>query len=437
MLAEHYAAIAVNKLKEGKRKLARSYLRLACNQAAVSDYIYLLHLEAEVWDGKWAVALSHINRVQPGKLAASDQFRYYWVCARLFSALGKKRLSLTYFNMAMEMLDSVQWKYMMRDLRLALPLAGRVTKQLFFPGGFANNGCMLHVVSKKPEFITKFFKDNDNYTREAFFYGYCAAYLDSEFILTPVYFSDVNSPFMAICLPYVNRNENLLEPIESIPKADVIELIGRLANVDLDVGYLNTLRVPALPISLSRNMVNLRNVLLNTCSAKSYKYLRLMLVYSLRRIKNLRNISVASKQYALDIGFFFLKNSPLKKSSAISALDHGLCHSDLKADNIILSNDNRFFIIDWGNLSFGPLGYDIAVFVSESNLSYCEARGLLHDAFPFSEENKFFTWWACYFHCLRNLEKQQEMRFGEALLFLRNNIMSINSSFSERGSWIK
>jgi hypothetical protein len=429
MLSQHYAAIAINKLKEGSRKLARAYLQLACLQPAVSDYVYLLYLEAEVWEGEWAAAFSHINRVQPDKLATSDQFRYYWVCARLFSALGKKRLSLTYFNMAMEMLGSDQWKYMMRDLRLALPLAGRVTKQLFFPGGFANNGCMLHVVSKKPEFITKFFKDSDNYKREAFFYGCCAAYLDSEFILTPVYFSDVNSPFMAICLPYVNRNENLLEPIESIPKADVIELIGRLANVDLDVDDLNTLRVPSLPLSLGRNMVNLRNVLFNTHCVQSHKYLRLMLIYSLRKIKKLRNVSVASKQYALDIGLYFLKNSPLKK---IVVLDNGLCHGDLKADNVILSNDNRFYVIDWGNLSVGPLGYDIAVFVSESNLSYHDAKRLLHDAFPFSEVNKFFTWWACYFHCLRNLEKKKEVRFGEALLFLRDNVMSVDSNFFGR-----
>lgn len=433
MLSEHYASIANNKAKEGKRKLAHAYLRLACFQSNVSSYINLLRLEAEVWEGEWAVALNYIDRVQPDKLAVSDKCRYYWICARIFNALGKNRLSLTFFNLAMENNDFAQWHRMMRDLRLALPLVGRVTKQLFFPGGFANNGCILHVVKKRPEFITKFFKDSDNYMREAFFYEYCASCLGYEFILTPVYFSDVNSPFMAICLPYVNQNENLLEPIESIPKADVINLIDRLASVDLDVSNLNKLRVPALPISLGRNMVNLRNVLFNTNNAKSYKYLRLMLVYSLRRVKSLRNVSIASKQYALDVGFFFLRNNPFKKEHFAGVLDNGLCHSDLKADNVILSNDNQFFVIDWGNLSFGPLGYDIAVFVSESNLSYPEVKELLYDAFPFSKDNMLFTWWACYFHCLRNLEKQKEIRFGEALLFLRNNIMSIECNFAEHG----
>ncbi|CAM9288104.1 unnamed protein product [Ectocarpus sp. 12 AP-2014] len=431
MLSEHYASIAINNVKEGKRKLAHAYLRLACLQTNTSDYIYLLRLEAEVWEGEWCVALNYINRVEPVKLAVSDQCRYYWVCARLFNALGKKRLSLTYFNWAMERNNSAQWQNMMRELRLALPLAGRVTKQLFFPGGFANNGCMLHIASKQPRFITKFFIEYDNYFRETFFYQRCISRLASNFILEPVYYSGSSNPFMTISLPYINQSEIDVEPIEVIPKAEVLGLTKDLARIDLDVISLNKLRVPASPLSLGRNMVNFRNVLFNTHHTTSCRYLRLMLVYSLRKIKCLRDISDAAKQYALDIGFFFLKRNPFKEIQSAGSLDNGLCHSDLKGDNIILSRDDKFYIIDWGNLSFGPLGYDIGVFVSEANLPYLEVKHLLHDYFPFSKRNKFFTWWVCYFHCLRNLEKKKENHFGEALLFLRNNIMSMDSNVAE------
>lgn len=448
MLAKHYAVIAIDKLKEGKRKLALAYLKLACLQSNVTDYIYLLRIEAEVWEKEWLSALKYIDMVRPDELSTSEKCRYYWACARLFDALGKKRNALAYFNLAMETRDSAQWKRMMRELRDALPLAGRVTKQFSFPGGFANRGCLLHVANKTVEFITKFYKESDNYTREAFFYENCAPFIRSGFVLNPVYISGNKSPFKAICLPYISQNEMNGEPIEFISHDGVLELVEHLGNADFcaDKYLINELesdelkneseifdirvdkfRVPALPLSLGRNMVNLRNVLFNAHCSTSYKYLRLMLVFSLRRVKHLRNISPSSKQYALDIGFFFLKRNAFKKLLDENALDGGLCHTDLKADNVILSSDGEFFIIDWGNLSFGPLGYDIATFVSEANLKYSEVQFFLHDQFPFSEHNKFFTWWACYFHCLRNLEKQKEDRVGEALLFLRNNIMSIDN----------
>lgn len=431
MLSEHYASIAIQNVKEGKRKLALAYLRLACLQTNTSDYIYLLRLEAEVWEGEWSVALTFIDRVQPIKLADSEQCRYYWVCARLFNALGKKRRSLTYFNWAMERNNAAQWQNMMRELRLALPLEGRVTKQLLFPGGFANKGCMLHIVSKQPQFITKFIIEHDNYYREAFFYQHCISLLTSDFILEPAYYSGLNNPSLAISLPYVNQSEDGAEPIELIPKIEVVGLIKDLAKIDLDVADINRLRVPAFPLSLGRNMVNFRNVLFNTHNSRSFNYLRLMLVYSLRNIENLPGVSGAAKQYALDIGFFFLKKHPFKAIQLAGGLDNGLCHSDLKADNIIQSRDDKFYIIDWGNLSFGPLGYDIGVFVSEANLPYLDVKYLLHDYFPFSTRNKFFTWWVCYFHCLRNLEKKKENHVGEALLFLRNNIMSMDSNVAE------
>ncbi|AQU81895.1 MULTISPECIES: phosphotransferase family protein [unclassified Halomonas] len=453
MLAEHYAAVAIDQLKGGKRKLALTYLKLACLQPNVTDYIYLLRIEAEVWEKEWLSALNYIDMVRPAKLSTSEKCRYYWACARLFNALGKKRSALAYFNMAMEARDSEQWKRMMRELRDVLPLAGRVTKQFSFPGGFANRGCILHVANKKTEFITKFYKESDNYIREAFFYEHCAPFISSTFVLRPVYFSGHKSPFKAICLPYISQGETSVEPIEVIPHDEVLELVERLGNADFYAdklidnefdGYgiegggrfsaieisgikIDKFRVPALPLSLGRNMVNLRNVLFNAYGSTSYKHLRLMLVFSLRRVKYLRNISASSKQYALDIGFFFLKRNPFNKVLGDNTLDGGLCHTDLKADNVILSSDGEFFIIDWGNLSFGPLGYDIATFVSEANLKYSDVQFFLHDRFPFSERNKFFTWWACYFHCLRNLEKQKENRVGEALLFLRNNIMSIDN----------
>ncbi|PCF93853.1 phosphotransferase family protein [Vreelandella nigrificans] len=452
MLAEHYAVIAIDKLKEGKRKLALAYLKLACLQPNATDYIYLLRIEAEVWEKEWISALSYIDRVRPDKLVISEQCRYYWACSRLFSALGKKRSALSYFNLAMETIDSEQWKRMMRELRGALPVAGRVTKQFSFPGGFANRGCILHVANKKTEFITKFYKEKDNYIREAFFYEYCAPLISSTFVLRPVYYSGNQSPFKAICFPYISQGEGSFEPIEVIPHDKVLELVERLGNADFYADKLidnefgscefggheleksgglssikiDRFRVPTLPLSLGRNMVNLRNVLFNTHDNTSYKYLRLMLIFSLRRIKHLRNISVSSTQYALDIGFFFLKKAHFNKLLGDDTLDSGFCHTDLKADNVILSSDGEFFVIDWGNLSFGPLGYDIATFVSEANLKYSEVQFFLHDKFPFSAHNKIFTWWACYFHCLRNLEKQKESRIGDALLFLRNNIMSID-----------
>ncbi|MDW0359753.1 phosphotransferase [Halomonas venusta] len=453
MLAEHYAGVAIDQLKRGKRKLALTYLKLACLQPNVTDYIYLLRIEAEVWEKEWLSALNYIDMVRLAKLSTSEQRRYYWACARLFNALKKKRSALSCFNLAMETRGSEQWKRMMRELRNALPLAGRVTKQFSFPGGFANRGCILYVANKRAEFITKFYKESDNYIREAFFYKYCAPLISSSFVLRPVYFSGHKSPFKAICFPYISQGEGSVEPIEIIPHDKVLELVERLGNASFYADKLivrefggrefggrelessgglsgikiDRFRVPTLPLSLGRNMVNLRNAFFNAHYPTSYKYLRLMLIFSLRRIKHLRNVSVSSKQYALDIGFFFLKKAHFNKLLSDDTLDSGFCHTDLKADNVILSSDGEFFVIDWGNLSFGPLGYDIATFVSEANLKYSEVQFFLHDQFPFSAHNKIFTWWACYFHCLRNLEKKKENRIGAALLFLRNNIMSIDN----------
>lgn len=420
MLAELYHSIGCGKLREGKRKLALLYFRLSVLQIHCS-YIFLLDvIEGEVWAGEWANALLYSRRMSVHKLSRKEKFRFFFCCARIYNQFDNKRKALYFFDLAMNAKHSGRWNSILRKLRRCLPLSGRVYRRFYFPGGFANNGCILHFDKKAPVFITKFYKDRDNYIRESFFYGSCAPLLSSSLALNPVSLFENEDELSAICLPYVSQAKVVKEPIKNISLQGIMTLITDLGSMRFSC--MSKYSVPKYPLSFARNMVNLRNVLFNLECDLAYKCLRKMLLLSLRKIKSLRSISSETKHYALELGVYFLRNHCLKDMAGNEKMLFGLCHADLKADNVLASNDKGYLVIDWGNFSFGPLGYDLATFVSEAGLDYDNVDYLLEARFPFSDRNKLFTWWACYFHCLRNLEKKQEKRIGDAMLFLKNNI---------------